>query len=101
MTSLPWRGPGPGRPELPLPPDPMPLRRHGQNRKRWRYVGVFGAELMLCCARAEVGPLGQSFWVLLDRSAGVHWARTTLRPGSREVVLDGPRVEIDSYSGPP
>ncbi len=25
---------------------------------------------MLCAARAEVGPLTQSFWVLLDRGAG-------------------------------
>jgi len=96
MTPLPWRGPGPGRPELQLPPGPMPLRRHGQNRKRWRYVGVFGEEVMLCCARAEVGPLGQCFWVLWDRDERRHDARTTLRPGSREVTLDGPRVEIDS-----
>ena len=57
-AQIPWRGPGPDRPDLPLPPGPMPLRRDGQTRKRWRYVGVFGEELMLCAARAEVGPLG-------------------------------------------
>ena len=67
---------GSGRPDLPLPPGPMPLRRDGQNRKRWRYVGVFGAELMLCAARAEVGPLRQSFWVMWDRQGG---ARTPAR----------------------
>ena len=98
MTSaqIPWRGPGPVRPELPLPPGPMPLRRDGQTRKRWRYVGVFGPELMLCAARAEVGPLGQSFWVMWDREGRRHDARTTLRPGSREVRMDGPSLEIDS-----
>jgi hypothetical protein len=74
----------------------MPLRREGQMRKRWRYVGVFDERLMLCCARAEVGPFGQSFWILWDREGRRHEARTTLRPGSREVLLDGPRVEIDS-----
>jgi hypothetical protein len=74
----------------------MPLRRDGQNRKRWRYVGIFGAELMLCCARAEVGPFGQSFWILWDREGRRHEARTTLRPGSREVRLDGAAVEIES-----
>jgi hypothetical protein len=74
----------------------MPLRRDGQTRKRWRYVGVFGEEVMLCAARAEVGPLGQSFWVLWDRRAERHYARTSLRPGSREVRLDGPSLEIDS-----
>jgi hypothetical protein len=73
----------------------MPLFEHGQLRKRWRYVGVFAEELMLCAARAEVGPLTQSFWVLLDRGTGQQWAHTALRPGSKEVTLDGPRLEID------
>jgi hypothetical protein len=74
----------------------MPLRRDGQIRKRWRYVGFFGSEVMLCAARAEVGPLAQSFWVLLDRERGDQHAHAALRPGSREVEMDGPRVEIDS-----
>jgi hypothetical protein len=95
-ATLPWRGPGADRPELPLPPGPMPLRRDGQARKRWRYVGVFGEELMLCAARAEVGPLSQSFWVMWNREGRRHDARTTLRPGSREVRIEGPSLEIDS-----
>jgi hypothetical protein len=74
----------------------MPLRCDGQTRKRWRYVGAFGEELMLCVARAEIGPLTQSFWVLWDRTARRHDARTILRPGSREVRMDGPSIEIDS-----
>ena len=41
-----------------------------QLRKRWRYVGLFAEELMLCAARAEVGPLTQSFWVLWTARAG-------------------------------
>jgi Domain of unknown function (DUF2804), C-terminal len=93
---IPWRGPSGERPDLPLPPAPMPLRRDGQNRKRWRYVGLFAEELMLCAARAEVGPLTQSFWVLLDRGSGSQYAHTALRPGSREVTMDGPSVEIDA-----
>ncbi|HEU4393736.1 MAG TPA: DUF2804 family protein [Solirubrobacterales bacterium] len=95
-TQIPWRGPGSDRPDLPLPPSSMPLRRNGQLRKRWRYVGVFAPELMLCAARAEVGPLGQSFWVMWDREGRRHDARTTLRPGSREVTIEGPLLEIDS-----
>jgi Protein of unknown function (DUF2804) len=95
-TAIPWRGPGSDRPDLPLPPGPMPLRRDGQLRKRWRYIGVFGDEVMLCAARAEVGPLGQSFWVMWDREGRRHDARTMLRPGSREVTMDGPQLEIDS-----
>ncbi|HEX5713519.1 MAG TPA: DUF2804 family protein [Solirubrobacterales bacterium] len=95
-AQIPWRGPGSDRPDLPLPPGPMPLRRDGQTRKRWRYIGLFGEELMLCAARAEIGPLGQSFWVMWDRQGRRHRAHTTLRPGSREVRMDGPRLEIDS-----
>jgi Protein of unknown function (DUF2804) len=74
----------------------MPLRAHGQNRKRWRYVGVFGEELMLCAARAQVGPLWQSFWVLWDRAERRRYDRTSLRPGSREVRMEGERIEIDA-----
>lgn len=65
-----------------------------QLRKRWRYVALFDEELMLCAARAEVGPLAQSFWVLWDREARRQWAHTALRPGSREVRFDGARLEV-------
>jgi hypothetical protein len=95
-AKIPWRGPGTDRPDLPLPPGPMPLRRDGQTRKRWRYVGVFGPELMLCAARAQVGPLSQSFWVMWDREGRRHSDHTVLRPGSRQVTIDGPNLEIDS-----
>src|SRR3954468_15044647 len=96
IEGIPWRGPGAGRPALPLPPGPMPLRRDGGLRRRWRYVGLYGETLMLCAARAEIGPAGSSFWVLWDRERGRALARTTLRPNSREVILDGPRLRIDS-----
>jgi hypothetical protein len=95
-AEIPWRGPRADRPDLPLPPGPMPLRRDGQTRKRWRYIGLFAPELMLCAARAEVGPLSQAFWVFWDRQGRRHVARTILRPGSREVRMDGPGLEIDS-----
>lgn len=95
-AGLPWRGPGPDQPRLPLPPARMPLRMNGLLRKRWRYVGVFGEALMLCAARAEVGPFGQCFWVAWDRREGARYAGRSFRPGSSEVRLAGPRVEIRS-----
>ena len=73
----------------------MPLVGNGRPRKRWRYVGVYGPEVMLCVARAEVGPLGQCFWGIWDRRRRRAIQHTRLRPGGREVVLDGPRVEIN------
>jgi Domain of unknown function (DUF2804), C-terminal len=76
-------------------PASLPLFEHRRLRKRWRYVGVFAEEVMLCAARAEVGPLTQSFWVLLDRDSGQQWNHTALLPGSKEVTMDGPRLEID------
>ncbi|HXS32914.1 MAG TPA: DUF2804 family protein [Solirubrobacterales bacterium] len=93
---LPWRGPGDDRPDLPLPPDRMPLRSLGQTRKRWRYVGFYSPRLMLCAARAEIGPLGQCFWALWDRDGNRSYANTRLRPGSNEVRMDGAEIVIEA-----
>lgn len=85
---LPWRGPGPGRPALPLPPASPPLLGPGRRlRKRWRYVGVFCDRFMLCAARAEVGPARQTFWAVLDREDGAMLECTRKpRPGARGEV---------------
>jgi len=79
-----------------MDPASLPLFENRQLRKRWRYIGVFAEELMLCAARAQVGPMTQSFWVLLDRGGGRQWSHTALLPGSREMTMDGPRLEIDA-----
>lgn len=70
LKLLPWRGPAGQRPPLPAPPEPMPLRFGGNWRKRWRYVGAFGERLMLCAANVHIGPVGQTFWAILDRESG-------------------------------
>jgi hypothetical protein len=79
-----------------MEPESLPLFDHGQLRKRWRYVAVFAEQLMLCAARAEIGPARQSFWVLWDRERRRQWDHTALRPGSSEVRLEGPRLTIDA-----
>ena len=67
----------------------MPLRRGGRWRKRWRYVGAFCDELLLCAARVQVGPLGQTFWAIWDREGRQMWERTRLRlPGRARRGLD-------------
>ena len=50
----------------------MPLRmmHGGRPLKRWRYVGLFGEQLMACAALVQVGPARQSFWALYERGAG-------------------------------
>ena len=81
-AGLPWRGPGPERPELPLPPGKVPIRRDGSWRKRWRYLGAFCDELLLCAARVQVGPVGQTFWAIWERDDGeLHERTRTIVPG--------------------
>jgi Protein of unknown function (DUF2804) len=76
---LPWRGPGPRRPDLPLPPEERPkLRQNGNWRKRWRYLSAFSDEVMLCAARVGVGPFGQTFWAVWDREARELTERTRM-----------------------
>ncbi len=76
----------------------MPVWREGRLRKRWRYVGFYGAEIMLCAARAQIGPFTQCFWGLWDREADRSYEHTRMLPGGREVVLDGSVAEI--HHGP-
>jgi hypothetical protein len=55
--------------------------------KRWRYVAAFSDELMVCAARVQVGPLGQTFWAILDRADGRLFEGTRMRlPGGRGEV---------------
>lgn len=92
LEALPWRGPGPGRPdELALPPERLRLRHRGANRKRWRYLGAFCEELMVCAARVQVGPASQTFWAIWDREGRRLHESTRLRPpgGRGEVWVEG------------
>jgi hypothetical protein len=104
----PYRGPfGTIRPaafdRVPLPPVRMPAWRGMRPLKRWRYVGVYGPDLMVCVGRARVGPGRQSFWAVWDRATQRLRERTRLtgggvrlgleRPGRVLVVDEG--VEID------
>jgi len=74
----------------------MPLRSQGQMRKRWRYVGFYGSDIMLCAARAEVGPLGQCFWAFWDREGERSFGNTRLRPGSTEVKMEDASITIEA-----
>jgi hypothetical protein len=45
----------------------MPSRDGLRPLKAWRYVGVYGPEVMLCAAIVRIGPARQSFWAIWDR----------------------------------
>ncbi|MGZ4173001.1 MAG: DUF2804 family protein [Solirubrobacteraceae bacterium] len=102
---LPYRGEfGLERPArlaaLAMPPRPMPSHQGLRPLKAWRYVGVYGPELLISLGAVRIGPARQAFWAVWDRGRGVLEERTTLGRGSvrlergRARVSDGP-VSID------
>ncbi len=74
----------------------MPVVSRASLRKRWRYVGYYGDEVMFCAAWAEVGPFRTTFWSLWDRGEGRLLGHTRLRPGPPEVTIEGDRVEVEA-----
>jgi hypothetical protein len=65
----------------------MRLLRGGRPLKRWRYVGVFGEELMACAALVQLGPARQSFWALYRRAPHELRQRTRMLPRARTLQL--------------
>jgi hypothetical protein len=81
--ALPRRDTAPARPPAPpAAPGRLPLVRAGRPLKRWRYVGVFGADLLLCAGRVRVAGVPQVFWAVWDRRAGVLRERTRVGPAA-------------------
>jgi hypothetical protein len=88
---------------VPLPPVRMPAWRGTRPLKRWRYVGVFGPDLLLCVGLARVGPGRQSFWAVWDRATRRLRERTRRTGGGVRLGMDRPgrvlvvdqAVEID------
>lgn len=99
----PWRTGASGRPgEIPLPPARMPLWRDGRPLKQWRYVGVFGPEVMLCVAVARIGVIRVSWWAVWDRGSrtlaeATHRGRSTIRvERGRASAAEGPvSIELE------
>ncbi len=109
---LPYRGAfGAPRPPalgaLALPPSPMPSHLGGRALKAWRYVGVYGPELMLCLAAVRIGPARQCFWAVWDRTGQRLYERTRLGRGGvalsagRATVADrAVQIELELDEGP-
>jgi hypothetical protein len=77
---------------LALPPGPMPSRDRLRPLKAWRYVGVYGPELMLCVGAVRIGPARQVFWAVWDRATGRLHERTAL--GRGVVTMSPGRVQV-------
>lgn len=93
MAQLPTRGPGVRRLDLPLPPARMPGRLGRRPLKRWRYVGVYTPELMLCVGDARVGPVPQRWWAVATPDGQLR-ERTTFGRGG--VRLEESSVKVRS-----
>jgi hypothetical protein len=65
----------------------MAAWRGGRPRKRWRYVGVYTPEAMLCVGDARIGPVPQRWWAVA-LPGGELRERTTFGAGG--VALDTP-----------
>lgn len=96
---------------LPVPPARMALLRDRRPLKRWRYLGLYGEDLMLCAANVRVGVVPQAFWATWDRRAlrektvfrpgGVVLGDDAARFGGAELALvpDGDPMEVTSRHG--
>jgi hypothetical protein len=80
----------------------MPARQGLRALKAWRYVGVYGPDLMLCLASVRIGPARQSFWAVWDRARQQLHERTqmgagavSLAPGRASIVAASPAIELE------
>jgi hypothetical protein len=74
----------------------MPSHLGGRALKAWRYVGVYGPELMLCLAAVRIGPARQCFWAVWDRTQPRLYERTRLGRGG--VALSAGRATVADHA---
>jgi hypothetical protein len=93
MPELPIRGAGVRELPVPLPPDHLTAWRGRRPLKRWRYVGVYTPELMLCVGDAKIGPVPQRFWAVALPGGKLRERTTSGRGG---VTIEGSRVRVEA-----
>jgi Domain of unknown function (DUF2804), C-terminal len=86
MRDLPVRGEAVRALGLRIPPSRMAPLQAGRPLKRWRYVGVYRPDLMLCVGDARVAGVRQRWWAVTLPDG-------TLEEGHRGVRLGTGRVE--------
>ena len=97
VDQLPYRGSfgdprPPGLAGVALPPAAMPARDGLRPLKKWRYVGIYGPELMLCIGAVRIGRAHQAFWALWDRRTRELYERTSIGRGSVALAYGYARV---------
>jgi len=74
--SLPWRGSA----NPPITVDKLPLFRGLRPLKKWRYLGVYGADVQMCVGIARIGGAYQAFWAVHNRVTDTFRDRAALWP---------------------
>jgi hypothetical protein len=87
MDSLPVRGPDVRRVGLAVPPGRMPAMKARRPLKRWRYLGVYRPELMLCVGDARVAGVPRRWWAVALPDG-------TLVEGARGIELGPHRARV-------
>jgi hypothetical protein len=72
----------------------MPRWRGRRPLTRWRYVGAYGPDLMLCAGDAHIGPIHQRCWAVATPDGRIREKTALL--GSGGVRIAGSEVSIDS-----
>jgi Domain of unknown function (DUF2804), C-terminal len=70
----------------------MPSHQRARPLKAWRYVGIYGPQLMVCAAVVRIGRARQSFWAIWDRAAGTLRERTALGTGAARIETGRLRI---------
>jgi hypothetical protein len=91
VATLPIRGAG-------LRPARLAPLRRGRPLKRWRYVAVYGPELMLCVGDARIAGIPQRWWAVALPDGRLFEGRNP--DGVIDIALqEGPGVEVLSPHG--
>jgi Protein of unknown function (DUF2804) len=76
--------------------------RRGRPLKRWRYIGAYDADVMVCVCEVRIGPVPQRFWAVAERDRPIVTRTTT---GAGGVRIDPPsggqvasRATVDTAS---
>jgi Protein of unknown function (DUF2804) len=88
MQDLPVRGDVRGI-GLPVPPARMPAMHRRRPLKRWRYVGVYRPDVMLCVGDARVAGIPQRWWAVALPDGSLMEGRRGIEVGERRVRVRG------------
>jgi hypothetical protein len=101
VADLPSRGASVRTLDLALPPARMPYWQGRRPLKRWRYVGVYTPELMLCVGDARVGPIPRRWWAValpdgtLREGASIGRGGVEMAGSGVRVAAPGVRIDLD------